>query len=89
MDESEIIGEIAAQHALLLELSNEIRSTLASVNALAELVIDMRAEQTGDRQLLVKSFEKRRDKAYLFSKKEAVANLKRATADLEKQLRGK
>jgi len=88
MDEPQILAEIAAQHALLLELLNEIRSTLASVSALAELVIQMRAEQTGDRRKVVKSFEKRRDEAYLFSKEEAAVNLKRATAELEKQLRG-
>ena len=88
MEEPQILGEIAAQHALLLELLNEIRSTLASVSALAELVIQMRAKQTGDRRKVVKSFEKRRDEAYLFSKEEAAVNLKRATAELEKQLRG-
>ena len=43
MTDSQIIGEIAAQHALLLELANQQRNTLAAVSALAELVISQAA----------------------------------------------
>ena len=39
MTDSEIISEIAAQHALLLELVNQQRHTRAAVSALAELIV--------------------------------------------------
>ncbi len=39
MTDSQIIGEIAAQHALLLELANQKGHTRAAVSALAELMI--------------------------------------------------
>jgi hypothetical protein len=47
MSDSQAIGEIVAQHALLLELANQQRNTLAAVNASAKLMISQ-AARSGD-----------------------------------------
>ena len=60
MTDAEIVGEIAAQHALLLELTNQQRNTLAAVTALAELMVSV-TPCSGDVDEARQAFEDRRD----------------------------
>jgi hypothetical protein len=86
MTDSEIVDEIAAQHALLLELTNQQRQTLAAVNALAEVVLSQASSTCGvDRR---EAFEDRRVEIHKQLKKESIETLSRLSRELAAQLHG-
>ena len=86
MTDSQIIGEIAAQHALLLELANQQRNTLAAVSALAELMISQ-ATGSGDVNLR-EVFEDRCAEIHKQLKKQSIETLSRLSREVAAQLRG-
>ena len=86
MTDSQIISEIAAQHALLLELANQQRNTLAAVSALAELIISQ-AARTGDVSLR-ETFEDRCAEIHKQLKKQSMETLSRLSRQVAAQLRG-
>jgi hypothetical protein len=75
MTDTQIVGEIAAQHALLLELTNQQRSTLAAVCALTELVISI-TPCSGDVDDVRQAFEDRREAIHKQLKEESVESLR-------------
>ncbi len=85
MTDSQIIGEIAAQHALLLELVNQQRRTRAAVSALAELVI---SQTVGAAKVdLQQAFEDRCAEIHKQLAKESTENLSRLSREVAAQLR--
>jgi hypothetical protein len=82
MTDSQIIGEIAAQHALLLELANQQRNTLAAVSALAELMISQ-AARSGDVNLR-EVFEDRCAEIHKQLKKQSIETLSRLSREVER-----
>ena len=85
MTDSQIVGEIAAQHALLLELANQQRHTRAAVSALAELMISQ-APGTADVNLR-QAFEDRCAEIHKQLKKESIETLSRLSREVAAQLR--
>ena len=86
MTDSQIVGEIAAQHALLLELANQQRHTRAAVSALAELVISQ-APGAADVNLR-QAYEDRCAEIHKHLKKESIETLSRLSREVAAQLRG-
>jgi len=86
MTDSQIIGEIAAQHALLLELANQQRTILAAVTALAELMI-LQADRTGNLNLRA-VFEDRCAEIHKQLKKQSMEILSRLSREVAAQLGG-
>jgi len=86
MTDSQIISEIAAQHALLLELANQQRNTLAAVSALAELMISQ-VDRTGDVNLRA-AFEDRCAEIHKQLNKQSMEILSRLSREVAAQLRG-
>jgi len=84
MTDTQIVEEIAAQHALLLELTNQQRSTLAVVSALAELVISI-VPSPGEADVL-QAFEDRRAEIHKQLKNESIENLSRLQRAVADQL---
>lgn len=66
---------IKTQTSLLLELMNLMQSTIANLDALTELVIDMRADQTGDRQQILDVLAKRQSELFEQVKTQSIANV--------------
>lgn len=86
MTDSQIIAEIAAQHALLLELANQQRNTRAAVSALAELII---AQTSAPNDINLREvFEDRCAEIHKQLKKESVDTLSRLSREVAAQLRG-
>jgi hypothetical protein len=85
MTDAEIVSEIAAQHALLLELTNQQRRTLAAVTALAELVSSM-VPRLGALVSARQDFEERREAIHKELKRESVESLSQLQRAVAKQL---
>ena len=85
MTDAEIVSEIAAQHALLLELTNQQRRTLAAVNAIAELVSSM-VPRLGVLDSARLHFEERREAIHNELKRESVESLSQLQRTIAKQL---
>ena len=86
MTDSEIIGEIAAQHALLLELANQQRHTRAAISALAELMISQAPGRANVN--LHTAFEDRCAEIHKQLTKESIETLSRLSREVAAQLRG-
>jgi hypothetical protein len=86
MTDAEIISEIAAQHALLLELANQQRHTRAAVSALAELITSQ-VRGAGDVDVQ-QVFEDRCAEIHKQLARESIDALSRLSREVAAQLRG-